>query len=193
MKNKKAQLGQTISWFVGFLVIVFILFLFLFFGIAKTAENRATQGKSSIGISQTDSYNKSEQQRQMFVLFEDEYENTQVYSKIERVIISLEKDTPANKKTQEYEDLKEGIESINSKKVTCFNITAIDSSIQTLGDPYASNPPQISHRYFKFPETLSTNQKIYGPNKEGAPAGSYSFFFPEKSFALIKYIPTKCS
>ncbi len=192
MTNKKAQIGQTVSWFIGFLVIIIILFLFLFMGTSKTAIDRVTQGKQEITLIQTTAYNQSEQQRQIFVLFEDEYEDKTNYEITKEAIDSIEPKKNLDPDTEEYKRIQESLTDYLSKNKQCFQLFIIDEELIKRGGGTGGWYFEPFY-YFTFPKESELDKIRRFEYEEGKTHNDkYSFFFPTKSFTLIKYLGVNC-
>jgi len=54
--NKKGQVGETLTWFVAFIIIFFIMFLFFFSSMFISSETRgfeAKQSKDNLALTKT--------------------------------------------------------------------------------------------------------------------------------------------
>ena len=98
MKNKKAQVGTTLTWMIAFLVIFFIMLLFLVFTSALAAKNVLlvlNEGKNKIDISS--SMNPLTSQRKLFYVLNYPLENNKtikeliIFSSDETVKINIQK------------------------------------------------------------------------------------------------------
>jgi hypothetical protein len=192
MFNKKAQTGSTLTWFVGFLIIVFIIFLFIAMSFAGTVVQRMTDGKSEIDSGEAILFQKSEQQRQMFALFENEFEGRENYRSIQEFIKKLQRN-----KLMSSEETGRIANLVNNQKIKdiCLNFSIIDLEITGPLVPLSFGRTFQYDRIYYFEPLESKSKKVRRGGTEidhSIITNSYSFFFPEKPFALIKYIQTKC-
>ena len=58
--NKQAQIGQTITWFVGFVLIFFIIILFLSASIVNSGRKKVTTGWDEVKLAKYDSNLRSQ-------------------------------------------------------------------------------------------------------------------------------------
>ncbi len=197
MKSRKAQTGSALSWFIGSIVVAFILLLFFIFGFGKTAVQQTIQGKPEVKLTETTAFHQSEQQRQMFVFFESEYENKDNYDIIHNLAKKIKKEDISNKEDTAYTISEKRLESYleEQRKSTenCFNFFILDNTISYLGDGFSGYSEGDTIYYLSFPENKRLDKSVSELSRTINLERDYSFFFPEKSFALIKYIPTECS
>jgi hypothetical protein len=192
MTNKKAQIGQTVSWFIGFLVIIFILFLFIFMGTSKTTIDRVTQGKQEITLIQTTAYNQSEQQRQIFVLFENEYEDKTNYEITKKAIDSIEPKKILDPNKEGYKSMQEYLTDYISKEKDCFQLFIIDEELIKKSGGTGGWYFEPFY-YFTFPSKSELDKIRRFEYEDGKTHNDkYSFFFSTKSFTLIKYFGVNC-
>lgn len=189
--NNRAQIGATISWFVGFLTIILILIVFLAIGIGKNVVQSAIDGKPKIEIGDSTIFGKSEQQRQMFVLFEGEFENKTNYDIVKSLTQIIQQRSKLDSELKEFKLLNQSLTS--KKSDNCFSFYVLDKKTTFVADPSASGGVDASgydiHYYFYFPKRMF---HIETSVTKDIREGTQTFFFPEKPFALIKYISTKC-
>lgn len=121
LKNKNAQIGITITWFVAFLVIFFILILFV--GTVATIATTKGVGKNEI-VSIENGFKKIEDQRELISFLN---RKVIVDGKNESV-----RDLVASKKNNEVEiELKKFIEGIEPK-IDCYFFRSGDFEINGL-------------------------------------------------------------
>jgi hypothetical protein len=213
MLNKKAQTGSTLTWFVGFLVIIFIMFLFIAMSFAGTVVQRMSSGKSEIKHGEIGpSFNKSQQQRQMFVLFENEFGGKENYKIIEAYINEWEFDEYHRhligslnhrhlRNKNHFKELNLTIYRYLDQEINCGTFSILD--IRHLSGAGSTGFRFRLFRYYHF-DMENFNLGLTAPlNKDFSKSDAemartkykenkFLFYFPEKPFALIKYIQTKC-
>lgn len=201
-KNQKAQISSTLSWFVATIVIFFILIIFVFFANLKTLIDKTQNIANSVSMVKTDAFLKEEQQRGLFVLFEKKTDNKKFYDSLKKIVNLIEyrkeKSSPnkfyLDEESEAYTNLEKTIKSdLESKKGTCYVFYVLNNKTKYMADPSASGGEdgssyQIQY-YFRYPKKDFPQELIFLGDIE---KNSYSFFFPEKPFVLIKYILEEC-
>jgi hypothetical protein len=91
MNDTRAQVADAITWFVGFLVVSFILILFIIFGGMSFALKTIGNERASLTVSGRDVFDRAEQQRDMSVLFAGDFRDQRVYDIIENYAFTTEK------------------------------------------------------------------------------------------------------
>lgn len=213
MKIKKAQTGTAITWFVGFLAVVLILIIFFLIGFTTTKVEQALKGKPEIARQDQESVYMSEQQRNLFSLME----NKQNYDILNKFVLELKEITPRDRPEGPYlKSIGENYEILNETLVDyhkqrnqehywvgandqnvlrfrnsdegpgyeCWMFLILDKQrdggIFRRESPFHFMPADIS------PQRGRTDLPVFAYPK------AYSFVFPEKPFALIKYVRTEC-
>jgi hypothetical protein len=70
--NKKAQVGSTLTWFIAFLIIFFIIILFVFASLSLAGRKKFIVGNDDLDFNSLDG--RAEGQRTIFVLLESSIE-----------------------------------------------------------------------------------------------------------------------
>jgi hypothetical protein len=203
--NTNGQIGATISWFVGFLTIVIILALFFFMGFGTMLIQQTIQGKPEVLLPDEEAFHKSEQQRQLFVLLESETEKKEMYylfkdyigiiKRYETFGAELRGNIPIEYnaiKTRKETPIRFGLDRQILDFGNCFELFIIDNELKNRDYGTGKSGPMDPLYYFNYPLEKTIEQKIRDPSVAFNLDLDYSFFFPENSFALIKYLPAKC-
>lgn len=199
--NKKAQVSSFLTWFVAFGVIIFIMFIFMAFSLGNFAIRAVEhRGGATAIIDENEYISFSEQQRGMFVLFESEFEGNKIYDSVENFVMGIEnrnRDPGERKRTELNETLSNLAKEV--LKESCFEIKIEgleeQSRIQSGGGAFRTW--KNLHVYFHYPSGKYERVEInVGPQMvsqiQTGLEYRYGFFFPEKDFALIKYLPKEC-
>ncbi|MEM4181898.1 MAG: hypothetical protein QXX68_01960 [Candidatus Pacearchaeota archaeon] len=191
-KNKKAQISSTLSWFVATIVIFFILMIFVFFAGLKNIKDIKNNIVDDVKTVGTAAFLSQEEQRALFYLFEEEVENKKFYYLTEDFI---EKIDPfcSNKINPKMEDYLKRLNDKNKIIKICSSFFIVNG-LSYIGDGVSAYSKGRANYCFSYPRgkkyPFQTDFKLFSDIEDLS--YGYSFFFPEKSFALIKYYIEEC-
>lgn len=183
MEDKLAQ-GTMITWFAGFLAIIFILFLFVAMSLADVTIRRSENVKSEIITGSSINFYKSEQQRGLFVFFEEDFQDKENYYIVKAFHQNIEPKKARDPRNNFYKLLKETLSNNYKNKEAvddCFNFSIIEEEPELIIVGGRSMGFETIY-YLKFPEDM----------KNESSGKSYSFSFQEGETVLINYIGDKC-
>ena len=197
MKNlKKAQISSTLSWFIATIVIFFIIVIFLVFSSIKNVTDTQKNIGAEVELVGTYAFLKQEQQRGLFVLFERGYENRTNYDLLSGMRKKIIRNNYLDQKDGYYAKFSNSLtffsKEMKEKLGECFNFFIVDEKVSYTGDGFLGYSEGDTFYYFRFPKDSNLDKTDLLLASTVDLKRDFSFFFPEKSFALIKYIKKEC-
>lgn len=201
MKNNRSQTGTALSWFVGSMAVLIILFFFFLFGFGRTIVQQTIQGKPSITTPDIEVFHKSEQQRQLFVLFEEESESKSFYDIQKNFVGIIDRKKIPSESLEETKRIHNALIDLgtrNKNKNICFNFHIQNEGVHTDISGAGSGVVLSERIYYLIFKGLSfySNSDLENLGSLTVPIKSLGispFFYPEKPFVGIYYSLTKCS
>lgn len=193
MKNKKAQVGSSLTWFVATIVVFFFLLIFLVVFIAYMTKGSITGEMPSAEVLGSSSFQKSEEQRMLFVLFESEYQNRISFDIVYNFVKILEDREKNYERTKNFELLNKTIHTIHEKNKNLFNFFIFNKNMVWVVVDLSGYSEQKVIYYFRFPSNEEIEKKEESLDSVINLQPIYLFYFPEKSFVLISYIKKEYS
>ena len=149
----------------------------------RAKETRVTGASTHIDENKYIAF--SEQQRGLFVLLESEFEGKKIYDIVEDFVHLSTTRTrfgaPSVNRNEYYKLLNNSLKA--KEDDLCFNLI-----INHKQEEYIDGRDQ----HFRYYALEFIRSPRHSPNHIEFTKEKYSFFFPEKDFALIKYLPKDC-
>jgi|GEM_PF-7095774 len=177
---KKAQISNTLSWFIATIVIFFILIIFVFFASLKNISNKGKNIGVTVEIVGTDIFLQQEQQRAIYSFFEKDEENKKIYF--------LVKDFVNNVGNSKEPYLKEE----HLLKNICGSFFIIGRDVFWTTDGLSGYSEGKINYYLKYPQEKTIERKEGMLATYEDPYYGYSFYFYNKPSILIKYFTEIC-
>lgn len=175
--NNKSQLGETITWMVGFLIIFFIVILFVIFSLILSAEKSVFYGKDKITLNKNNV--NLDSQNFLFDLFDDKMENGE---SVKEFIIKGNKDLNIVE-----EVLKKKVEDKLNRLGNCNYLFSIEYNPENLKE-YKEGKADLLYRKIDFGNAFLTDK---GSNELFA-EGSMISLFSDEVRILVKFYLGEC-
>lgn len=173
----KAQLGETITWMIAFVIIFFIVILFVIFSLILSTEKSIFYGKDNIILNKNNI--NLDSQNFLFDLLNDKMENGEL---VKEFIIK------GNNDINIIEDaLKVKVENKLQKLGSCNYLFSIEYNPENLKE-YKEGKADLLYRKIDFGNALLTEK---GSNELFA-EGSTINLFSDEIRILIKFYLGEC-